>query len=440
MQESPKKLTGPYSPYNEYRGDVPPRAPNMQGEIVLQTEERGREEWQEAIYEGLALVNKKIDEILGENNSLTDGRFTFPTVTVVSTDPEHPNWAGYFSPVTNEITLINDKIPANKSDRIKVFVHEYLHFLSHNGFDHGERITNEIPLSQNNNIGFQRYYGLDIREGSEGMLTSDYFVSFNEAVTEQLAIDIVPEGYETYEGYRGLLNQVIKDGVVAGVGSENKDCVFEPWSEQQIKNVIYVSYFKGDLAGLTSLLNGIYTKYSISEQQFGLMTRKEDLPTFVERYIVRYIPSGKPPDPDTVKQFVQFRLNKKTAADYPTDIIEPEPVLDADPSAELYGAECDKFIRENNIVFSYVLIIDGVEYEVDSKGLYIYKGDRAYKIIAYIRAQFDVLMGKFRMGVISRDEVAEATDALLFDKYKMSMLSEGFRDFYTYKHTKMDGI
>ena len=39
---------------------------------------------------------------------------------------------------------------------------------------------------------------------------------------------------------------------------------------------------------------------------------------------------------------------------------------------------------------------------------------------------------------IDLSQVADRIDALLFDGHSMSILSDGFRKFYIYKHTKFD--
>ncbi|QQS18044.1 hypothetical protein IPL68_05360 [Candidatus Saccharibacteria bacterium] len=37
------------------------------------------------------------------------------------------------------------------------------------------------------------------------------------------------------------------------------------------------------MTGFTELLQTVYEKYGLSEQQFGLMTDRKDLPTIVEK-------------------------------------------------------------------------------------------------------------------------------------------------------------
>jgi len=320
-----------------------------------------------------------------------------------------------------------------------VFIHEYIHFLSHNGRDDNERITNESPIALNNNIGFSRNFGFDIRRGKENTMTNDYFKSFNEAVTEQLAIDIMPDEYETYEDYRGLLNQVIDDVISQGFGAPNEEGIFTPWSTQQTKDYIYKCFFKGDLASFTKLLQNTYKKFNISEQQFGLMTSKHDLPSQIERSYISEDPNNPPPTPAEIAALVQLRIESKTPQDYPTDIIRDDSEADSIDYIK-YGQEFDNHVSENRITFSGTQKIEGIAYDIDSQGYIIYGGEKASLILGQIQAEFDELLDMAIEGSITKEQVSDQMDELLFRTYYMSMLSDGFRDFYIYKHSEIDNL
>jgi hypothetical protein len=436
MQNEPEKTAGNY---NELRSAYP-LIPLPEGVIKLQTEERYTEDLRGIVLAGLELVNGRVNEILGSHNRLTNRQLTFPKIKLIQTDPEHPNWAGYFLSHKNEITLIADSIKDHPLDRMKVFIHEYVHFLCHNGRDDGEEVGSNSPIAQNNNVGFRRQFGLDIREGMEDEITTDYFLSFNEAVTEQLAIDILPGIHETYSDYRGLLNQAIDDAVTLELGSKNEDGVFIPWSREQVKNYIYVCFFRGDLAGFTGLLQTTYKKYNISEQQFGLMTTKDDLPSIIEAGWFTEFPGGRPPTPSQIAITVQRRLNTKISTDYITDIVDPKPGTGDSEGENDYGIEYDAFVEANIATTHQKVIIEGVECDIDSSGLIIYRGDAAAARLNYVKGQLDDLLAQLQRSETSTADINQQIDELLFDTYRISMLSDGFRDFYIYKHTKIDTL
>lgn len=431
MQKDPEKTV---DNFNEYRGAVLPIL-RAAGVIELRADSR-LPELQAIVTTGIQLVNDKITEILGGGNQLTRGDLIFPSVRFVAAEPDRPGIAGYFLPIGNAITLVTDKIADNPRDRTKVFIHEYVHFLSHNGRDHGERVSAQQPLACRNNVGFSRGASLDIREGKEGKLTTDYFRSFNEAVTEQLAIDILPGVHETYSDYRGLLDQVIDDAVTRGFGAKNESGVFMAWSRDQFKHYMYRCFLQGNLEGLTNLLKGVYKGYDISEQQFGLMTNKADLPSVIK---AQWKPGGPPPPPAQVVLVLQQRLDAKTPADYPTDI-NPEPG-NGDGKGKggesVYSGAYEDFIRENEIVPTVRTTIGGREYDIDTSGLVIYRGREAQMILDSIRTEFDSLLKRLSHGKITEAEVSEQVDQLLFVRYRMSMLSDGFEAFYVYKHTRL---
>ncbi len=430
MQDDPEKFL---RNYNEYDG-IKPAAALREGFFqILQDEEQLAKEPVVIIQTGLRLVNAKINQLLGRNNKLTRGDLVFPEVRFIATCPEYPQWAGYFASDTNEIGVITDNIKDDPVSQTKVFIHEYIHFLSHNGHDEGEQVDENSPIAQNNNIGFRRFFGLDIRAGREGRVTTDYFLAFNEAATEQLAIDILPNVHETYGEYRGLLNQVIDDAVTRGLGAENEG-VFQAWSRDQIKDYIYLCFFKGDLGGFTTLLKNTYKEYNISEQQFGLMTHRDDLPSVIELTVSA--PGSPPPSPADVAMLVRKRLDSKRPDDYISDVIWPEPGGGDSDSQIKYGTEYDTHVRKYAIAYSRSETIDGVQYDVDSQGYIIYHDEDASLRLDDIRDELDDLLDK----KVDATAIAERMDILLFDTYRMSMLSDGFRDFYIYKHSKIDSL
>lgn len=428
MQEEPTKTV---ENYNEIRSVGPNYVKPTKGIIDIQSEVGQSEYYQKIAENGVALVNDKVDEILGHNNKLTESKINLPRVKIIKA---YPGASGYFSPRSNEIAIITDAIGNNQLNALKVFAHEYIHFLSHNGRDDYERIGDAHPVNVNNNVGFNRTIGLDIRKGKEGKITGDYFLSFNEAVTEQLAIDVIPNVYETYSEYRGLLGQVIDDAVAKRIGHKKENGEFVSWSKKQLKDYIYSCYFKGDLSGFSNMLKTIYTKFNISEQQFGLMTNKDDLPSLIEARLSANHPATPPPLPNRVKELVQERIDKKTEKDYVTDVIKEREKADQNK----YDKEYQKFVEDYKIAVSSEKIkVNNIEYRLDSVGFIIYRGEISSLILQKIRTEFDDLLGKMKNGVISKEQITERIDYLLFDEYRISMLSDGFREFYVYKHTKL---
>lgn len=430
MQNNPEKTV---DNYNEFRS-VRPLNVSLRDVVEL---DRTNDQ-HEIIETGTRLVNAKVGEILGPNNKLTSGNLSLPTTMFIETDPVNPNYAGYFDSNKNEIVIITGNTK-DQFDRTKVYVHEYIHFLSHNGRDDSERVDKNSPIATNNNVGFRRSIGLDIRKGKEGEHTRDYFLAFNEAVTEQLAIDVFPDANEAYKDYRGLLNQAIDDAVTRGLGTENKDGIFQPWSREMVKNFIYRCFFKGDLSNFTQLLQKTYDKYNISEQQFGLMTHRDDLPSLVEKHITSNHPNDPPPSTNQVVIMVQERLDNKTPEDYVTDI-DPDLGPD-DPDGEIqFGTEYDTYVKESDFKFSHKVNFNNEDYDIDNSGYVIYSGDRSVSVFKYIKEELDKLLAKAGNEGIDAVSISEQIDHLLFVKYYTSMLSDGFREFYIYKHSKIDKL
>ncbi|QQS18045.1 hypothetical protein IPL68_05365 [Candidatus Saccharibacteria bacterium] len=186
MQPTPEKTV---ANLNEYYGKRPPIS-LPKGVIELETIPTLTPEQDEVVNTGVSLVERKVNSILGSNNLLTRPNLAMPTIQFVDADLDYPHWAGYFDSDKNTITIVTGQIPSGSRGQTKVFIHEYLHFLSHNGRNYDEAVRADSPIAQQNNVGFRRHFGLDIRKGKENQLTSSYFLAFNEAVTEQLAIDI----------------------------------------------------------------------------------------------------------------------------------------------------------------------------------------------------------------------------------------------------------
>jgi hypothetical protein len=434
MQPNPEKIEG--SNYNEFQGaQILP-----QGNIEATTWRQYTEEQRNIITTGIGRVNDKINELLGNNNELTKRGLTLPKIRFVATHPDRPNWAGYFSPTDNEIVIIQDKIEGDRLSQAKVLIHEYLHFLSHNGRDDNEQISADSPIAKNNNVGFRRNFGSDIRKGKEGVQTSDYFLSFNEAVTEQLAIDVLPGYHETYENYRGLLNQVVDDAVAVKLGLKDNSGVHNAWSREEVKNYIYMCFFRGDLDSFTRFLKEIYKKYGISEQQFGLMTHRDDLPSIIEKKLEEGDPDGRTPPPSQVAMRVQQLLDSKTPDDYITDI-EDSMQAGEDDASRRYAAEYDAFIEENGISPTDSMEpVGDTQYNVDNQGLIIYTGAGAQAVFAYLSSLLDSLLVGARRGEIEIAQVNRQIDEQLFNTYRVSMLSDEFKAFYIQKHTKIDNV
>jgi len=57
-----------------------------------------------------------------------------------------------------------------------------------------------------------------------------------------------------------------------------------------------------------------------------------------------------------------------------------------------------------------------------------------------IRAVLDDLLIRAGNGSIDAKHITEQMDQLLFNTYSTSMLSDGFRDFYIYKHSEIDNL
>ena len=197
---------------------------------------------------------------------------------------------------------------------------------------------------------------------------------------------------------------------------------------------IYRCFFRGDLDGFTGLLQITYSEYGITEQQFGLMTHKNDLPSLVAKELAKSGPKGPPPTPAQVAVAIQRRLDAKTPDDYFTDVITDDP--DSDP----FGAEYDAYVKDNGIASSTTLEVDGTEYEIDNCGLIIYREEDSSSLLKDIRADFDRLLDDLRLEKIDKQSVINLIDTQLFETYQISMLSDGFREFYIYKHEKLAGL
>lgn len=428
MQNDPEKVL---RNFNEYHGNWD--ANEFVGNTGNTIEQR------EIISFGSELVQKKIQEVLGEHNKLTSGHRANPQTRFIENAPEHPNAAGYFHAERNEIAIITGKIRDDERHLAKVYIHELFHFYSHNSRDKSERINLANPIAINNNVGLRRYWGLDIRAGREGQTTNDYFLAFNEAVTEQLAAETLPNTHETYHDYRELLGRVIDDAVEAQLGTKDKAGNMQPWSKKQFTNYSYRCFLTGDLDGFTNFLQNVYRKYKISEQQFGLMTHKDDLPSVIEAKWIANNPDGTPPNPTLIKSMVQGRLDNKTADDYVSDVVLSAPEND-DTNENTYGKEYDTFIKDHKIVASQFVILNDKNYELDSHNGIIYHGQEASEIFDYIKTELDCLLVELEDEKNNKELVAAHVENLLFNVHYVSMLSDGFRDFYIYKHSKLDAL
>jgi len=162
------------------------------------------------------------------------------------------------------------------------------------------------------------------------------------------------------------------------------------------------------------------------------MTHRDDLPSVIEATTSE--PGSPPPSPTQVAALVQQRLNSKQPEEYYTDTISPEPRDTSNDRQVKYGTEYDKFVQENEIAHSHSMDADGQTYDIDSQGYIIYRAEDAEPLFDSIREELDYLLDqKTDVAVI-----IERIDELLFKEYFMSMLSEGFREFYVYKHSRLE--
>lgn len=483
MQEEPKKTVGSY---NEFVGK--PEVVDKANSAEAFDYSKYTPEQQAMIKDGLSLVHQKITKLLGYyGDELIRTKLHMPNIRFIPDDPSIPDCTGLFRPNENEILILTDRIGNDHAETMEVFVHEYVHFLAHNGHDDNElKDGNITEISKRNNIGFNRH-GIDIRKGREGQATNDYFLSFNEAVTEQLTIDLFPDRPDTevYIEYRGLLNQVIEDAVAQGYAPENAvGYRVKPWTHDQVKDFIYRCFFKGDLNGFTNFLSSVYKAYSISEQQFGLMTSKYDLPSVISMGISPDAPAGPdtpPKSPGLANHFadapvtpddsphtpgspphkprgplppsyiaakVQERLDNKTPDDYITDVIinKPGPSgVDSDSAVDKkdetdYGSEYDGIISSYGVSPTDEKL-EGIDFQTDNGGFIIYRGDTAKMLFDSIKDELHAQIARYIAGdKISIQEIYDNMDKMLFEENRISMISEGFRDFYIYKHEKLDKL
>ena len=71
-------------------------------------------------------------------------------------------------------------------------------------------------------------------------------------------------------------------------------------------------------------------------------------------------------------------------------------------------------------------------------GYIIYSGELAESLLGEIKEELDGMLVDLKSGKINKGQVTEHMDELLFKKYYISMLSDGFLEFYIYKHNKLD--
>jgi hypothetical protein len=73
-------------------------------------------------------------------------------------------------------------------------------------------------------------------------------------------------------------------------------------------------------------------------------------------------------------------------------------------------------------------------------GYRIYKTGEAATLLRLARSELDSLLSDFSTGKITVEAIITHMDKLLFENYGMSMLSDGFRDFYIHKHARIDNL
>jgi len=221
-----------------------------------------------------------------------------------------------------------------------------------------------------------------------------------------------------------------------GLGSKDRDGLFTQWTKNEFKNYIYQCYFRGDLNAFTNLLHTIYEEFDISEQMFGLMTNINDLPSSVHYKMIKE--NGTRPSYKEVKDQIVRQLNIKTAEDYITDVDPPKdgPKNGGGDSQAVHKAAYVRYIDENDITYATTENINGTEFEIDTLGYIIYTGNAAASLLDSIKAELDTLVNDG----LNADEIITHIDELLFEQYCISMLSDGFEEFYVYKHALLDTL
>src|SRR5581483_7130539 len=202
----------------------------------------------------------------------------------------------------------------------------YFHYLSHQS---SSLQDNQLHIKR---IGVDTLAD-DIREANEGIPTWDYFLSYNEAITEQLTIETLQKitsdifmgehgvtvgFYKTYPQYRDLLGKVMDDAIRYGATS---------LARPDLWRSICRGYLTGEMRPLIRLIHTTYP--GIRAKEFGLMTHVDDLPHAGEFITVPPDDRFPPRRPYRVStdylDRLHARLNGKTNQDYVHDLGLPPP-------------------------------------------------------------------------------------------------------------------
>jgi hypothetical protein len=355
---------------------------------------------------------------------------------------------GVYYPSRNQILINTERrstdSPEDLANFAKVFLHEYFHFLS----SQYSRINSKTLTIQR--VGVMAL-GEDIREKSQGELTWDYFLSFNEALTEMLAIkarekiinDPIfkrPDGtqapsYTTYHGYRHLTNKVLEDSIRYGATDMSKDEVF---------NFVARGYLMGELKPLIELVRATYP--GLSMREFGLMTKASELPKESD-----FVPV--PPDDgggggwtlsDVYLNNLRDHLNGKPRSAYVTDAPSgpkrpPQPPTRPPTPLTVRLRRDIQEHRHNKVRYAqFTPGEDGMFYDRNGEPL---ERDENGNIIHYDQSwlvdTLTLVIGvakRLQNGEVSLAQASQAMDAWLFEIQHISELSSGFEKFYVTKH------
>jgi hypothetical protein len=403
---------------------------------------------------------------------------------------------GTFSPDLNHITLPETGHPSDSPEDLakfaKVLTHEFFHFFSHQAA--GLRDNTRVHMKR---VGVNTI-GQDIRSGKEGKLTWDYFVAFDEAITEELAIQTFDSirGYvdfrmpggrpaapgETYRGYRELLDAVLQDAIQYGTVEG---------SLADAQKLVFKGYLAGDAIALAKLAHRTYPGMHLKE--LGLMTSVDDLPTNRD-YVRPDDPRApKPPPAKSLKGMVlsqdyldrlRDRIRGKTDAEYHSDVVKgptapsspgsPPPLAGAAsvpigagetgtgdapdtpddpespdvpgiPEVGLFGQFREE-VRQNreDLIADMGLRRDKVGEFVNEKGEAVPKDKHGHDIHYDEEWLYDILKlaveqsFHVRQKLMKPGRFAKLMDDTLFNKRKISELSDGFDEMYILKHLLVD--
>lgn len=362
--------------------------------------------------------------------------------------------AGTYYSARNQI-LINQANHSTDSAEdlayfIKVFVHEDFHFLS-DQFSSLERGSRHLQIQR---VGVHTL-GEDIREKKRGELTWDYFLSFNEAITEMLAIEayekiaqnvvfIDRDGntaipFKAYPEYRNLANTVMEDAIRYGATDLSK---------RNLWRYIARANLTGDMRSLMELVRATYP--GLSMREFGLITKASELPQESDFVWQPAGPDGGGGPTLSEEYLTRLRdtLNGKPASDYVSDVAPP-PTGPPPPPSPLSSPAAVSFLREISQhrqdmvrVIDLSPTLDGRF--TDRSGALVQQdenGNNVHYDQTWLPDTLELLIDvskQFRSGAISVEEAGAIMDQWLFSERRISELSYGFEEFYAVKHVLLD--